>query len=91
MDKTLLEKTINSVILPRYEWINNFIVYLNIVETPTYLENYSITYYVNSGEIGSPTVIEQMEEAESLTRSSFKMLAPEFNQILYDIEFIETT
>lgn len=88
MDKTSLDRIIQSIILPRYEWMNNFIVYLNIVETPTYLENYTITYYVNPDEDGAFTVTEEMEEAESLTRSLFKMLAPEFNQILYDVEFI---
>jgi hypothetical protein len=85
MNKNSLHKIIDAFVLPKYPWIEGYHIEFYL-DAP--LEKYNIDYYVKPEEDGLFTVTEEMNEAEKLTDSLFRMLGPEPYQILNEIIFL---
>ena len=84
MNKDSLSKVIESLVLPKYPWIDSFNV--SLFDTPD--EKYAVNYYVKPEDDGLFTVTEEMNEVEKLTYSLFIMLGPDNNQTLNEVLFL---
>ena len=81
MNKNSLHRVIESLVLPKYPWIDSFNI--SLFDTPD--EKYAVKYYIKPEEsVG----IKEMDEAEELTYSLFMMLAPEYGQFLNEVIFL---
>jgi hypothetical protein len=84
MNKDSLSKVIESLVLPKYPWIDSFDV--SLFDTSD--EKYAVKYYVMPEDDGSFTVTNEMGEAETLTYDLFKMLGPDYGQFLNEVIFL---
>jgi len=85
MNKDSLHKVIDSFVIPKYPWIEEYDIKVYLNST---IRKYSVYYYITPEDDGSFTVTEEMDDVEKLTETLFRMLGPERYQILNEILFL---
>ena len=85
MNKDSLHKVIDSFVIPKYPWIEDYRIELHL-DAPT--ERYMVYYYVRPEDDGSFTVTEEMDDVEKLTETLFRILGPERNQVFNEVLFL---
>jgi len=83
MNKNSLSKVIESLVLPKYPWIDSYRISLY-----DNMEKYSVKYYVKPEDDGMFTVTEEMNKVEELTYTLFMMLGPDKGQFLNEVIFL---
>ena len=100
MDKTSLDKIIQSFLLPKYKWIDEYEIQVHTYRPPLikkgqgiYDEKYKFIYYVKPELDGTFTEEDEHEfkEIEELNHTLFKMLGPELHQWFNGVEFYVKT
>lgn len=94
--KNSLDKIIGSFILPKYPWIEDYDINVRttgyeggaFIGKVIVAEDYIVKYYVKPDDDGDFTVTEEMNEAENLTHTLFRMIGPDKNQYLDEIVFL---
>jgi hypothetical protein len=74
------------MVLPQFPWIVDYEILEERIE-PMDRDYYRINYFIFTDEDGTFTVTKDMEEVEELTKSLFKMLGPDKNQIFEGVSF----
>lgn len=94
MNRESLKKVIESLVLPKYPWIEDLDVSVHTTRHPLIKskkivsEKYTVSYYIGTDEDGTFTVTEDMQKLDSLTHTLFKMLGPKEHQRFDGIEII---
>jgi len=86
MDRISLHKIIKSIVLPKFPWIEDYEILESRAENMD-RDYYRFNYFVTPDEYDEFTVTEDMGEVEELTKSLFRMLGPDDNQIFEGVEF----
>lgn len=85
MNKNSLSKVIESLVLPKYPWIDSYHYRISLYDD---MEKYSVKYYVKPEDDGTFTVTEEMSKVEELTYTLFMMLGPDKGQFLNEVIFL---